>query len=62
MEKREFLGARKDSDGVYYWVLDGDWLFDDDGEKMQVSGVTPQLKIENGRWLFRLIQVKHGMM
>ena len=49
-ENGSFLGARKDSDGVYYWVLDGDWLFDDDGEKMQVSGVTPQLKIENGRW------------
>ena len=50
-ENGSFLGAKKDSDGLYYWVLDGDWLFDDDGGKMQVSGVTPQLKIENGRWL-----------
>lgn len=50
-EKGSFLGTKKDSDGVYYWVLDGNWLLDDDGEKMQVSGVTPQLKIEDGHWL-----------
>lgn len=40
-----------DSDGVYYWTLDGQWLLDDNGNKVKVeNGVTPRLKIEDAHW------------
>lgn len=36
--------------GVYYWTLGGEWLTDEKGNKLPVSGITPQLKIENDYW------------
>ena len=45
------LSAKKDADGIYYWELNGSWLLDDENNRMKVSGVTPQLKIENEHWL-----------
>ena len=45
------LSAKKGIDGIYYWELNGSWLLDNDGKQMKVSGVTPQLKIEDGHWL-----------
>lgn len=36
------IGARMDTDGIYYWTLDGEWLLDDQGNKMRVTG-------ENGK-------------
>ena len=36
---------------VYYWTVDGEWLLDKEGKKIPVTGVAPELKIENGRWL-----------
>ena len=53
------IGVRQDSDGVYYWTLNGEWLLDDKGQKVKATvddgkdgedGVTPKLKIENGKW------------
>ena len=47
------VGVKKDSDGLYYWTLDGQWLLDNDGKKIPVtgaSGSTPQMKIDNGYW------------
>ena len=59
------IGVAQDSDGVYYWTLDGEWLLDDAGNKIKavgidgangsngtngVDGITPQLKIENEYW------------
>lgn len=56
------IGAKADADGVYYWTIDGEWMRDEDGnlipttgkdgEKGEAgnSGVTPQLKIEDGYW------------
>ena len=59
------IGVAQDSDGVYYWILDGEWLLDDAGNKIKavgidgangsngtngVDGITPQLKIENEYW------------
>ena len=53
------IGVRKDSDGIYYWTLDGAWLTDDSGMKIKAEGrdgaqgddgVTPKLKIEGGYW------------
>lgn len=32
------IGVRQDVDGVYYWTLDGEWLLDDNGEKIPVQG------------------------
>ena len=55
------ISVRKDSDGIYYWTVDGDWLIVD-GKKVRAVGldgkdgddgkdaVTPQLKIEDGFW------------
>lgn len=44
------IGIRQDIDGLYYWTLDGGWLYSDDGKKILACGVTPQLKIENNFW------------
>lgn len=56
------VSVRMDSDGVYYWIVDGTWLMDENGKKIMVqghdgsdgkdgsNGFTPQLKIEDGWW------------
>ena len=59
------VGVRQDSDGIYYWTLDGEWLTDDNGGKIKavgidgangsngangIDGITPLLKIENEYW------------
>lgn len=59
------IGVSKDSDGVYYWTLDGKWLLDSGGNKIKAigtdgkdgesgtdgkDGITPQLKIEDNFW------------
>ena len=33
------IGIRKDADGLYYWTLDGEWLLDEDGNKIKAVGV-----------------------
>ena len=33
------IGVMKDTDGTYYWTLDGEWLLDDKGNKIQANGV-----------------------
>ena len=43
----------KDTDGIYYWTIDGEWLLDSNGNKIKAvgqDGVTPRLKIENDYW------------
>ena len=32
------LGIRQDTDGNYYWTVDGEWLLDDDGNKIRANG------------------------
>lgn len=47
------LGVAKDADGLYYWTLDGEWLLDNEGNKVKAEGndgLTPRLKVENGYW------------
>lgn len=59
------IGVMKDTDGIYYWTVDGEWLLDGKGNKVQANGVngtdgkdgndgadgiTPRLKIENDYW------------
>ena len=33
------IGVAQDSDGIYYWTLDGEWLLDDAGNKIKAVGV-----------------------
>lgn len=45
------IGVKQDSDGKYYWVVGGEWIKDDKGNKVPVSsGTTPKIKVENGKW------------
>lgn len=50
------IGVKQDSDGIWYWTVDSEWLLDTKGHKLKAAGtdgkngVTPQLKIENGYW------------
>lgn len=47
------FGAKQDTDGNYYWTVNGEWVTDDNGNKIPVvaaSGVSPMLKVEDGRW------------
>ena len=32
------IGVAQDTDGLYYWTLNGEWLLDDNGNKLPVSG------------------------
>lgn len=52
------IGIKQDSDGLYYWTLDGNWLLVN-GKKVRANGidgkngedgVTPKLRIYNGVW------------
>lgn len=57
------VGIKQFTDGIYYWTLNGEFMTDDDGNKIAArgekgqdgqdgqDGVTPQLKIENGMWM-----------
>lgn len=53
------IGVKKDSNNIYYWTLNGEWLLDNEGGKMKAvgsdgndgeDGITPQLKIKEGYW------------
>lgn len=56
------ISVKKDIDGIYYWTLNGEWLTDTNGNKIQAegtdgqngaigaNGITPQLKIEEDYW------------
>ena len=50
------IGVRKDSDGLYYWTVDGKDMKDADGNLMRagatdgVDGIVPQTKVEDGVW------------
>ena len=59
------MGVKQDTDGLWYWTVDGEWLRDSNGDKVRASaadgedgepgtpgqsGVTPQLKIVDGYW------------
>ena len=52
------IGVKKDTDGVYYWTLNGEFIVVNDGKiKAEgkdgtngTNGTTPQFKIENDYW------------
>ncbi len=59
------IGVARFSDGILYWTVDGEWILDENGNKIKAEGqdgedgkdgengkdgITPELKIENGFW------------
>ena len=44
------ISVRQDADGLWYWLLNGDWLLDATGKKIRATGITPQMKIEDEYW------------
>lgn len=36
------IGVSKDTDGIYYWTLNGEWLLDKDGNKIKAVGIDGQ--------------------
>ena len=44
------IGVAQDTDGLYYWTLNGEWLVGADNGKIRAQGVTPEFKVEDGRW------------
>ncbi|MBR4772193.1 MAG: hypothetical protein IK009_05630 [Bacteroidales bacterium] len=51
------LGIRKYTDGIYYWTVqygseEPQWLLSNLGLKVRASGLTPQMKIEDGWWQY----------
>lgn len=37
-EDAPIIGVKKDTDGIYYWTLDGEWLTDEKGNKVKAQG------------------------
>ena len=33
------VGVKKDSDGIYYWTINGEWLLGENGEKIKAIGI-----------------------
>lgn len=47
------IGVKQDTDGVWYWTLDDDWLLNGEGEKVAATSSqspAPKLKIEEDYW------------
>ncbi len=53
------IGAKYHTDNILYWTINGEWLLDENGERVPVHGkdgengkdaITPQLKIEDDYW------------
>lgn len=54
------IGVRQDpKDGIHYWTLNGEWLLDENGNRIRAigqdgedgqDGITPQFKIEDEYW------------
>lgn len=45
------IGVRMDADGIYYWTVNGDYLYDN-GSKIPATSRTqvPQIRVENGNF------------
>lgn len=50
--KTPTIGVKLDSDGNYYWTVNGDYLLDDNGNKIAATAhvATPQLRINEGNF------------
>ena len=45
------FGVKEDTDGVYYWTLDGEFVVDAEGNKLPVTAAAPKVKVENETWM-----------
>ena len=36
------IGVKQDTDGIYYWTLDGEWMTDENGSKIKAQGIDGQ--------------------
>lgn len=50
--KTPTIGVKLDSDGNYYWTVNGEYLLDENGNKIAATAhvATPQLRINNGNF------------
>lgn len=50
--KTPTIGVKLDADGNYYWTVNGDYLLDENGNKIAATAhvATPQLRINNGNF------------
>lgn len=47
------ISVKQDTDGQWYWTVDGEWMLDEAGNKISTTGrtdLTPKLKIEELYW------------
>lgn len=42
------VSIEKDLYGDYYWTLDGEWMLDEEGQRISAEGMTPDFKIIDG--------------
>ena len=50
------VSIRQDTDGNYYWTLNGEWMLSG-GQKVRANGedgLTPEFKIEDGKWYVKV--------
>lgn len=67
------IGVKQDTDGHYYWTVNGNWLLDANGNKVRTTGdkgdkgedgqdgqdaIAPKVKLENNTWY---ISVDNGV-
>lgn len=51
--KSPVISIRQDTDGKYYWTLDGEWLLVNNQKVPATAEVTvPKIKVEDGKFLF----------
>lgn len=51
--KSPVISIRQDTDGKYYWTLNGDWLLVNNQKVTATAEVTvPKIKVEDGKFLF----------
>lgn len=44
------IAVKQDTDGSWYWTIDGEWLYNEEGKKVPAVGATPKIKIEDNVW------------
>ncbi|MBQ9310905.1 MAG: hypothetical protein IJ222_08650 [Bacteroidales bacterium] len=47
------VGVRKDTDDMFYWTVNGEWLLDESGKKVPVDAgqaIAPKFKVVDGWW------------
>lgn len=45
------IGVKQDTDDIYYWTVDNDWVTDAEGNKIKAAGgAMPELMVEGGVW------------